>query len=157
MADPLSRLSRLQDAASRGSDPGAVLLWSFVAIFTELFYQVARTIEALFSIIIVPTESFIDGIGMLILAIIGGAARIVGSGAESTAQSLLVGIWSALGPFNYPIAIASIITGAWLLVRAAREQETSDAPFLLFSGTDLPDIPIIGRFGVEEEDEEGDE
>lgn len=155
--NPLDRLRSVQDAASNPVKIEDVLLTAFITPIVEFLLQVARTIDALFSIIVVPTRIFIDGIGAFILSVVGGAARIVSAGAASTAQSLLVGVWSALGPLNYAVAISSVMVGVWIIARTAREQGTSDSLIGFFSGTDLPDLPIIGRFGVEEEDEEGAE
>jgi hypothetical protein len=114
-------------------------------------------VDVAFDIFIVPLQSFLTGIGQLILAVVGGAADIVDAGSGTAARAFLTGIWSALGPLAFPAAIGTIILGALVLARGVQEQETSDSILGLFSSTDFPDLPLIGSIGAEEEDEEGDE
>jgi hypothetical protein len=154
-SNPIERLKSLgsitEDQAGR-----SVFLLILLPI-AQFAFGVTDLLRAAFDLFIVPLRSFIDGIGALILAVIGGAADIVNAGSGAAAQAFLTGIWGALGPFAYPAAIGTIVIGAFVLARGLQEQETSDTIFGLFSATDWPDLPLIGNIGAEEEDEEGDE
>lgn len=128
-----------------------------IAPIASFAFGIVDLIDAAFSLFIIPLQSFTQGIGELVLALIGGAADIISAGSGAAARSFLTGIWSALGPLSFPVSIAAVGVGAFVLARVLQEQETSDVPFLLFSSTDFPDLPLVGNVGAEEEDEEGDE
>lgn len=154
-SDTIERLRSAASLSESGIRKSIFLL--FVLPVAEFAFGVVDLIDTAFDLFIVPAQSFITGVGSLVLAIVGGAANIIDAGSGAAAQAFLTGIWSALGPFAFPASIGAVILGAFVLARGLQEQETSDTPFLLFSSTDFPDIPLIGNIGAEEEDEEGDE
>jgi hypothetical protein len=154
----LRNLSSEAEDGGSGQRAGAIVLLAFLLPIVEFFGSLAELIGTLFDIPITLITSTIDGFGALILSVVGGAARLISAGAESAARSLLIGIWSTLGPLNYAVAISAALLGFIILFRYLRETETGDSPFTLGTGIDFGAIPIIGDlFGVEEEDEEGDE
>lgn len=140
-------ISDLQDIAE--SNVSRILFAAFIYPVLQFFAKSSELIATLFDTVIVPATSFIDGLGQLILAIIVGAADIIDAGAGAAAESFLVGVWGALGPLSYPVAIASVLGGAYLMLQYLQTPETSDSLIGLFSGTDLP-----GPFGAEEADED---
>jgi hypothetical protein len=139
-------ISDLQEIAS--SNVNRILFAAFVYPILQFAAKTSELIAALFNIIIVPTTTFIDGLGQLILAIIVGAADIVSAGAGAAAESFLVGVWGALGPFAYPAAVASVLASAYLVLQYLEIPVTADSVIGLFSGTDLP-----GPFGADEEEQ----
>jgi hypothetical protein len=151
-------VQRLKDLSSIGTSQAqrAVFLL-FVAPIAEFAFGIVDLIGTVFDLFIVPAQSFLTGIGELILAIVGGAADIVGAGSAAGTRAFLTGIWSALGPLAFPVSIGIVGLGALVLARITRERETSDSIFGLFSATDFPDLPFGLRVGSEEEDEEGGE
>jgi hypothetical protein len=138
-------LSDLRSIAS--SNVSRVLFAAFIYPVLQFFGKSSELIGTLFDVIIIPATSFIDGLGALILAIVGGAADIIDAGSGAAAESFLVGVWAALGPLAYPAAIASVLGGAYLMLQYFEIPVTADSVIGLFTGTDLP---IIGA-------EEGDE
>ena len=127
-----------------------VLFTAFMTPIIQFFLKLGETVGVVFDTVIVPMKSIIDGTGQLILAFVGGAASIISAGAESTAQSLLTGVWSALGPFNYAIAIASVLGGLFVLYQFLQEPETPDWVGGLLGV--IPDLPS-GILGTAEEEE----
>ena len=118
-----------------------VLFAAFIYPVLQFFAKTSELIGTLFDVIIVPATSFIDGLGSLILAIVGGAASIIDAGSGAAAQSFLTGVWAALGPLAYPGAIASVLAAAYLMLQYFEIPVTADSIIGLFTGTDLP---IIG-------------
>lgn len=139
-SDPIRRLSDLSSTA-QGMTAGSaqkLLFVTFLLPIITFFDKAAEAVSALMDMFIVPVNSLIDGLGQLILAMIGGAASIIGAGAEASAEAFLFGIWSALGPAAYPAAYISVLSGAYILVRYTMLDETSD--LIPFSMTDFPFI-----------------
>ena len=152
--DPIERLKGLSSISTNQARRAVFLL--FLAPIAEFAFGIVDLIDALFNVIVAPINALITGLGSLVLAIVGGAADIVDAGSGAAARAFLTGIWSSLGPFAFPAAIATIGLGAWVLAQVLQEQETSDSITGLFTGIDLPDLGPF-RFGVSEEDEEGAE
>lgn len=140
-------ISDLQDIAS--NNVPRILFAAFIYPVLQFFASASELIATLFDTIIIPARAFIDGLGALILAIVGGAADVIDAGSGAAAEAFLVGVWGALGPFAYPAAIATVLGGGYLLLQYLAIPETSDSPIGLFSGTDLP-----GPFGTAEGDED---
>lgn len=127
-----------------------ILFTAFMSPIIQFFLKLAETTGVLFDSVIIPMKALIDSGGQFILALVGGAAGIISAGAQSTAQSLLVGVWSSLGPFNYALAIASVLAGFWILIQFLQEPETPDWIGGFVSA--MPDLPT-GYFGTQEEEE----
>lgn len=132
-------LEDLRSIAS--SNISRVLFAAFIYPVLQFFAKSSELIGTLFDVIIVPATSFIDGLGALILSIVGGAADIINAGSGAAAEAFLIGVWGALGPLAYPAAIASVLGGAWLMLQYFEIPVTADSVIGLFTGTDLP---IIG-------------
>lgn len=132
-------LDDLRSIAS--SNISRVLFAAFIYPVLQFFAKSSELIGTLFDVIIVPATSFIDGLGALILSIVGGAADIINAGSGAAAEAFLIGVWGALGPLAYPAAIASVLGGAWLMLQYFEIPVTADSVIGLFTGTDLP---IIG-------------
>ena len=132
-------LDDLRSIAS--SNISRVLFAAFIYPVLQFFAKSSELIGTLFDVIIVPATSFIDGLGALILSIVGGAADIINAGSGAAAEAFLIGVWGALGPLAYPAAIASVLSGAYLMLQYFEIPVTSDSIIGLFTGTDLP---IIG-------------
>jgi hypothetical protein len=132
-------ISDLQEIAS--SNVSKILFAAFIYPVLQFFAKSSELIGTLFDVIIIPATSFIDGLGALILAIVGGAANIIDAGSGAAAQAFLTGVWSALGPLAYPASIASVLAAAYLMLQYFEIPVTADSIIGLFTGTDLP---IIG-------------
>ncbi|WP_435065953.1 hypothetical protein [Halobaculum sp. EA56] len=143
-------VSRIKNLATIPSDKlDTVLFTAFMTPIIQFFLKAGEAIGVVFDTVIVPMKALIDGTGQLILALVGGAAGIIGAGAESTAESLLTGVWSALGPLNYALAIASVLGGLLLMYQFLQEPETPNWIGGLISA--VPDLP--GPLGTAEEEE----
>lgn len=134
----------LQEIAS--SNLNRVLFAAFIYPVLQFFAKSSELIATLFDTIIIPSRAFIDGLGALILALVGGAANIIDAGSGAAATAFLTGVWSALGPIAYPAAIAAVLGGAYLTLQYLEVPATGDSVIGLFSGTDLP-----GPFGTDED------
>jgi hypothetical protein len=154
-SDVVDRLKNLSEIGTSQARRAVFLL--FVAPVAQFAFGIIDLLNAAFNLFIVPLNSFVGGLGELINSIVGGAADIVGAGAATGATSIATGIWSALGPLAFPLAIGIVGISVLILARILAEQETTDSIFLLFSSTDFPDLPLIGSIGATEEDEEGGE
>lgn len=140
--DAISKLKELNTTDSPNA--GKILLLAFILPIVQFFSKGAEAIGALMDVFIVPVQTFIEGIGQLMIAILAGAAGIVGAASGASAESFRSGIFSTLGPFAFPLGIATVLMGALVMNYYLRLEQTSD--LIPFSGTDFPLI------GAEEEE-----
>ncbi|WP_311174093.1 hypothetical protein [Halobellus ordinarius] len=77
-------ISDLQEIAS--SNVSRVLFAAFIYPVLQFFAKTSELIGTLFDVFIIPATSFIDGLGALLLAIVGGAANITDAGSGAAAR-----------------------------------------------------------------------
>lgn len=133
-SSPIDRLENL--ASIKRGPPGPLLVTSLLLPVITFLDRVALGIGTILDVFIVPVRAVINGVGHLMLSILLGAADIVAAGAGTSAESLRVGILTALGPLTFPIGVGTILLTAYLMEAYLSQEPTSD--FIPFTFTDFP-------------------
>ncbi|TKX82044.1 hypothetical protein EXE53_00070 [Halorubrum sp. SD626R] len=121
---------------------GALTRLLFLPI-AAFFIQAANAVEAISNVFINPLGAFAGGLESIVRSLLGdGAAGIIEAGAEASQADI-----SLFGIGGFPVSLAVVFAGAFVLSWYLSRQDTSDT--IPFSFTDIPFL------GVEEDPEEG--
>lgn len=110
----------MDDALADWRDPEMSLV-DFVqarGVMAPLLAMFTVTVSAIMGFgeaIMRPVSAVLSGIADVIDATFGESIQIIAAGARQAAWSVEHGVVSLFGPFAYPIAIATVISGLWVL------------------------------------------
>jgi len=122
-----------------------------------LFTGTLDVFNAIISFFTEPLTSAGGSIAALFNGLVGEPASILVEGAQTTADGINSFFVGVLGPAAFPVAVASVLAGLWLVTTYLSEQDTSDIFPGSFTDIDTPSwIPIVGDPGVQEEGEDED-
>lgn len=125
---------------------GALLFGGIGGVILAFFEQVIRFMLAIVDFFLVPLTTFTGQLGNIIIAFVGGAARIITQGAVTSVESIAPTGAFALGPFTFAEGIGAAALGLFAMVIVLSLAPTSD--LIPFSFTDFP------LLGVDEDDED---
>jgi hypothetical protein len=153
-------------------DPGGLLSWSanridngwgigkFVKsgiglIISGVVLQAYDFLSATVGFLTNPLETAGQAASTLFEALVSAPASIVTTGADQSAEgidSFFVGI---LGPFAFPVGVASVIGGLWVLSFYLEDRQTSDLVPGTFTNYSMPGwVPFVSDPGTTEEGED---
>lgn len=122
-----------------------------------LFAGVMDVFNAIITFFTDPLTSAGGSISDLFDGLVGEPASILIDGAQATGGAISNTFTGFLGPFAFPVAVASVLAGLWLVTIYLSEQDTSDLFPGSFTDIDTPSwLPIVGDPGVQEEGEDED-
>jgi hypothetical protein len=125
-------ISRLNDLASVDTDNLSQSVTKLVLLpIVAFFGSMAAAVEAGADVVILPLRALAEGAAGVLDGLLGGGGDIIEAGAQATAAGTDV-----FGILAYPIGIAIVLAGAYLLAAYLSEEETSD--LLPFTTTDIP-------------------
>lgn len=122
-----------------------------------LFVGIQRVFDAIITFVVTPLSRGAEAVAALFVGIVEEPVGILESGAETTAAEIAA-VWTGwLGPFAFPVAVASVLAGLYLLSIYLEDRQTSDIFPGSFTDIDVPEfVPVIGDPGVRETGEDED-
>lgn len=127
-------IERLNDLASVDTDSLSQSVTKLVLLpIVAFFGSMATAIEAGADVVILPLRALAEGAAGVLDGLLGGGGDIIDAGAQASAAGTDV-----FGILAYPIGIAIVLGGAYLLAAYLSEEETSD--LLPFTFTDIPGL-----------------
>lgn len=132
--------SGLIDRAKQYPNLGALIFGGLGGAILAFFEEIIQFIQAIFGFVVDPLVVFTGQLGNIIIAFVGGAARIIFQGSATTISSIAPGGSFALGPFTFAEAIGAAALG--LMVMAAVLALSPTSNLIPFSFTDYFGIGV---------------
>lgn len=149
-----SILSGILTYISNGGSIVSVLQASIVGLVLSPFLALANIITAVGTFFTTPFRQGGLALGDLIIAFFRAPAQLLQTAAQINEDALRIFLSDSLaGLFAFPLTMAVVLAGLFLMMVYLQEEETGDTlPGLPF---DVPDFGPF-QFGVEEEDDADD-
>lgn len=139
-----SALGLIQEA--RTMTLGSILAGGFGGVLLAWFIGGIELVQAGFNFIVSPLAAFGNQLARVVVAFVGGGARIIESGVATTVASVAPGATWAVGPLTFALQIGAAGAGLYVMALILSRPITSDT--IPFSFTDLPFL------GVEEDEDD---
>lgn len=122
-----------------------------------LFTGTMDVFQAIVGFFVDPLTGATTAITSLFVGLVGEPAQILIDAADTTGSAIASTYTGWLGPLAFPVGVASVLAGLWLVTIYLSEEDTSDLFPGSFTDIDTPSwIPFVGDPGVQEEGEDED-
>lgn len=123
-----------------------------------VFALTFNILDAIVAFIETPLRGAGSAVGALFSGLLTSPVSILSSTAQTSGTEISATFTGFLGPLAFPVGVASVMGGLYIVSIYLEERETSDIFPGSFTDVDVPEfVPIIGDPGVPEEGEEEEE
>jgi hypothetical protein len=140
-----------------GWDLGKFLKTGVGLTIVGMFVGIQNLVNSIINLVTNPLDSAGESVATLFSGIVGAPAAILEGTAGTTAAEISATFTGFLGPLAFPVGVASVMAGLYLVSIYLEERNTSDIFPGLFTDIDTPEwVPFLPDPGVQEEGETDD-
>ncbi|ELY47732.1 hypothetical protein [Natronolimnohabitans innermongolicus] len=120
----------------RGADDAEDMTWGdfvtarLMAILTSVALVIISFFDRLGEALMAPISAFAEGLSEVVGSTFLESIQIIAAGARNAAYALEYGATAELGVATYPIAIATVISGIYVMIWAWTRTEWNPIAFL---------------------------
>ena len=120
-----------------------------------IFVGIQDVYQSIIGFVTNPLDSAGESVATLFAGLVGEPASILTETASATATGISTSFTGLTAFIAFPLGVASVMGGLWIVTVYLEERETSDLFPGSFTDIDTPDIlsPILPDPGVQEEGE----